>query len=437
MKTNNQTQDVAVATRIREFIYDRSIDYGTVVPISECNSNDLDDIIGSGELEVGCRLDDADSFAGVSDFDRASLVYFPGTITTTQQLTLLKLVQLPLYFTEVKSFTPISAEDLLAREQLARDTGFVLYGPDECLAILYQYDGGYTFCEAFENNDLGVLRHKAGIFATGLEYYATPKHIVDLNETQTNRALADARGEFLWWAPQTAIVSATQIDRMKRTIELLMQHLTHAMPERKESGAIVRRSFISNGSTEDTLHMRPHAEGWRRYPTSQDAWYFGQWVNPQKLQMLSYCEQDVVHVTCETQAQFDAEMKEMSNFYGRTPSPSVIAIGDDGTSAYFEVMSFLTKPTAEVCFQNGMDAKDGNGKWVTPIAGTLKIDHPALASLTEGETVEVGRDCFELNLLDPRSFESAYTAKVKKNGEAFTIDINLIDLGIQLSASVN
>lgn len=437
MKFNNQTQSFATGLSSREFIYDKSIDYGTVVPISECNSNDLDDIIGTGASAIESMLHAADSFAGVSDIERASLVYFSGTIATKQRLTLLKIVQLPLYFSEVKPFTPISTDDLLAREKFARDTGFVLYGPDECLAILFQYDAGYTFCETFENNDLGVLRHKSGVFAQGIEYYSTVKRIAELDVTQTNRAMSEAGGEFLWWAPQTAIVSAVQIGRMKLTLDLLAEHLPTASPERKESGAVVVRSFIANGSTEDTKHMRPSAEGWRRYPTSQDAWYFGQWVNPQKLQMLSYCEQDVVQVTCETQAQFDAEMKEMANFYGRTPSPSVIAIGDDGTSAYFEVMSFLTKPTAEVCFQSGMDAKDHDGKWVAPIAGTLKVDHPDLVALADGTSVDVGRDCFELNLLDPRSFESAYAAKVTKSGEGFTVDIDLIDLGIQLSATVS
>lgn len=46
------------------------------------------------------------------------------------------------------------------------------------------------------------------------------------------------------------------------------------------------------------------SDGWAQLDTKQDASYYGNWVNPLKLELLSYCEGDITHTQCETETEF-------------------------------------------------------------------------------------------------------------------------------------
>lgn len=425
----------------REFVYDSKIDYGTVVPVDQSSIAGTP-AIGNGATILAEILRDfppgqPKSFAGITDFERVAMVHMrhdtPGRVNGKVK----RLVQIPLYFQEVKAFQPIDAEHLRQREVFARATGFVLLGPDECLAVLQDStDGSYTFCDVFENNDLGVVRELAGIYADSVDFHAKSSRIADLNVTETDRAISKALGDDMWWSRQTDIVSPQQIERMRLTSRLLMAHKSDAPPERRASGALVHRSFISNGDTGSTAHMRPRSEGWLRYPTSQDAWYYGVWANPVKLQTLSYCEQDVTHIVCETQEQFDAEMADMARFHGRHMRPSMIGIGDDGVSASFDVLSFLQEPTKEICFELGAAAKDAEGQWRAPLAGTLKMDHPLVHRMEEGQSSVLGRDAFELNLLDPRGHDQKHEVTLSCSEGTLWVSVKFEDSDLEFKASV-
>jgi len=58
------------------------------------------------------------------------------------------------------------------------------------------------------------------------------------------------------------------------------------------------------------------AKGWMQYDTDQDAHYFGTWVNKARRQILTYCEGDVICVTCPTVESFNAEIASMNAYYG-------------------------------------------------------------------------------------------------------------------------
>ena len=55
-------------------------------------------------------------------------------------------------------------------------------------------------------------------------------------------------------------------------------------------------------------------KGWAQIDTSQDASYFGQWVNPQTLQILCYCEGDVIRTDCDSPADLQAEIATMKQW---------------------------------------------------------------------------------------------------------------------------
>lgn len=53
------------------------------------------------------------------------------------------------------------------------------------------------------------------------------------------------------------------------------------------------------------------AKGWAQIDTGQDAWYFGQWINPDKLMIFCYCEGDCTLTQCDDGAELVAEIARM------------------------------------------------------------------------------------------------------------------------------
>jgi hypothetical protein len=56
---------------------------------------------------------------------------------------------------------------------------------------------------------------------------------------------------------------------------------------------------------------------WYQWDSKQDAWYYGQWVNPVTKQILSYIEGDISLISCQTPDQYRAELDAMTQFEGR------------------------------------------------------------------------------------------------------------------------
>jgi len=81
-----------------------------------------------------------------------------------------------------------------------------------------------------------------------------------------------------------------------------------------------------------------YRNGWKQYDTDQDAWYYGVWYNPAKMQTLSYTEGDIYLVTCDNWTSFINEMAGLDSFHGNPPPAWITA---DGITA-----SGLTNPKA-------------------------------------------------------------------------------------------
>jgi len=56
------------------------------------------------------------------------------------------------------------------------------------------------------------------------------------------------------------------------------------------------------------------ANGWAQVDTSQDASYFGQWVNPVKRQVFAYVEGDLILTHVDTDSELQAEFAEMKRW---------------------------------------------------------------------------------------------------------------------------
>lgn len=81
-------------------------------------------------------------------------------------------------------------------------------------------------------------------------------------------------------------------------------------------------------------------EGWKQYDTTQDASYFGVWVNVGDRKVLTYCEGDTTVVTCPTVELFQAELDSLAEFYG-DPPPAFTVISDGKITEIYD-----PRPTA-------------------------------------------------------------------------------------------
>jgi hypothetical protein len=431
----------------REFV-PTEINYGTVlVPMTDSVLKDSPHRgYGAAYLDVfleDCLPGSVMEFAGVTELDTCALVYAKaGAIRPKGEAVkghigkIVALHQLNLYFEEVRAYIPLSEEQLDQRLRFAQNTGFVLIGPDECFAVINTHDGiEYTFCDVYENNSDGVVRNLAGYYAESIETRNCNMKINDLHATATQQALSKVRGDLYWWARDGMPVNKEQVFRMTQALVLLEAHAPNAPPERNESGSIVKRWFIENGSTSSVSDLVKYSDGWRRYSTWQDAWYFGVWVNPRSFETMTYAEQDVSHVKCDNADQFKQEMSDLAQFYGQSRSPSMMAIGPAGTTMMFDSFTFLEGKIASLQFTHHAPKQDGKRQCEAPLFGSLKLDHPTVEQIQDDQRIDLVPEAFELDLLNPIAFDGAHSASLSKKAGSLQVSLCMAD-GRELTADV-
>ena len=57
------------------------------------------------------------------------------------------------------------------------------------------------------------------------------------------------------------------------------------------------------------------SKGYAQLDTSEDASYFGNWVNFREYKIISYCEGDITIETCENKKEFKELLKKTVDFY--------------------------------------------------------------------------------------------------------------------------
>lgn len=58
-----------------------------------------------------------------------------------------------------------------------------------------------------------------------------------------------------------------------------------------------------------------YTHGWAQLDTTADASYYGNWVHPDKLQIVSYVEGDVTVTTCDDDAEFVRELRSAIDWH--------------------------------------------------------------------------------------------------------------------------
>lgn len=92
----------------------------------------------------------------------------------------------------------------------------------------------------------------------------------------------------------------------------------------------IRRDFYANRDRYVyDFELCQSKDGWQQYDTTQDASYFGVWVNRGLRMVVTYAEGDQTIATFDTQDEFELELAEMAAFYG-PPPPMAVYIDTDG-----------------------------------------------------------------------------------------------------------
>ncbi|QTL93864.1 hypothetical protein [Aeromonas jandaei] len=62
------------------------------------------------------------------------------------------------------------------------------------------------------------------------------------------------------------------------------------------------------------------AQGWQQFDTEEDAWYFGIWINTEKLETFTYAEGDTSHVIAPSVEAFRAELARLYQYHPQAPA---------------------------------------------------------------------------------------------------------------------
>lgn len=151
-----------------------------------------------------------------------------------------------------------------------------------------------------------------------------------------------------------------------------------------------------------------------------------------------YAEQDVIHTVCDDEQQFKAEMAALARSFGREPSPSIIAIGEEGTTFMYDCLTLFRREDGKCVtlnFSKDLPAKDEQGKLQMPLMADLLVTHPSLQGLEDGQSIALTKDQFQMNILDPMSWDHSWNATATRRGDQVEVSLLRADVDEPLVAT--
>jgi len=79
----------------------------------------------------------------------------------------------------------------------------------------------------------------------------------------------------------------------------------------------VEKDFVIDGDRYAYDMLLKNKHGWAQLDTDEDAYYFGNWVNPPGKKTVSYTEGDVVITRCESDEEFVTHLRDVFATYNR------------------------------------------------------------------------------------------------------------------------
>lgn len=76
-----------------------------------------------------------------------------------------------------------------------------------------------------------------------------------------------------------------------------------------------QKSFANTDRYVFDFKLCKSKDGYAQLDTTEDAHYFGNWVNFRKFEIVSYCEGDITVTHCDNKQEFIKELKRTVDFY--------------------------------------------------------------------------------------------------------------------------
>lgn len=179
-----------------------------------------------------------------------------------------------------------------------------------------------------------------------------------MNKTQARRAWGEAYGNWYWAKrhqnlPEGFAYGKTKAERVALILDIRKYRtlMRTAPPEQDDNSNTIYRDtdadeFLRLCKGEERYYydfdaLRPPE--WKQYDTSQDAWYFGVWVNIAKRMIFSYAEGDRTLVICPDDEHLRAELKHMAEFYG-DPPPAFVCYSEPEPGKWVREEVFDERP---------------------------------------------------------------------------------------------
>lgn len=108
-----------------------------------------------------------------------------------------------------------------------------------------------------------------------------------------------------------------------------------------KAGCTVRRLFRDADRYLVDFDPDFKRDGWQQFDTEQDAHYFGVWLNPGSMVILTYCEGDWDLQACHDKERYLDAVQRLIDFY--QPGKIATAIGPDGVVTYRQDRSEFLK----------------------------------------------------------------------------------------------
>ena len=360
-------------------------------------------------------------WGGITDWSNAALIDFahgmPGLLAAKPR----RVAFRHQWFSEVLVQTPPTTEAMAQRLQCVTETGFLPVGPGEQVALFIRYESGSEHAVIYRCDDQGNVMPVHGYWLESVERWASegPHSIAGLNQKQTQDAIIRTDGDILYRTADGA--SDADLALMRRQLQLLEAHLKVAEPERTTSGAVIRRRSIEGGDATSIARSTRSEDGWLRYGTYEDAWYFAVRINPGKRETMTYAEGDISHVICASDEQFMAELKAMAAFYGRSRRPAAVGYDSTGRTCFYDTLHFMGRDAKEVkLIPATADAQSAE----VPLFAAINLDHAALQGLALHQEVVLPSDAYQLDLYNPLAFEPS-TATATLKAEGFDIEVKV------------
>lgn len=147
-----------------------------------------------------------------------------------------------------------------------------------------------------------------------------------MNKNEAKRKLGELKSSIFWHYKKDSRISYANIEEIEKEAEAISMGLKHSFfsDEVNELGNVIERGF-NGGFTRYSFDFKmcSYKDGWKQYDTTEDGPHFGIWVHPGKLKIVTFCEGDIILITCKNEQTYHEEIQKMNEFYGPTP-PSII-----------------------------------------------------------------------------------------------------------------